>query len=98
MTKPDIVLMLDSARGRYIPRDFAEIVDRKSVSNVLNIHWAILKAGPDHEHYWDIWQDVEQNAVVTIDDVRYRLHQDGDLWLVPDGMEWSDSEDCFVWP
>jgi hypothetical protein len=30
--------------------------------------------------------------------VQCTLHQDGDLWLIPVGMEWSDEQDAYVWP
>jgi hypothetical protein len=38
------------------------------------------------------------NATVTDAGICYRLHQDGDLWLVPDGMEWDDDNEWFIWP
>ena len=101
MSKPDMLLWLSDARGIYIPRDFAtSFADRaKSVSGVSDEDWAILEAGPDHEEYWDTWVDVSDEAVITDDKgVRYRVWQSGDCWLVPDGMEWSDEEDTFVWP
>ena len=61
--------------------------------------WTILEAGPDHELYWDVWTGVCDSAVVTdTDGTKYRLWQDGDLWLIPDGMEWNDETDCFEWP
>jgi hypothetical protein len=101
--KPPPLLWLDSARGVYIPRDFAASFGddgrMKAVMNVDNDDWAVLDAGPDHEHYWDVWSDVEQKAeIVFPDNLAYRLHQDGDLWLIPVGMEWSDEHDWFVWP
>jgi len=101
MTKPEPLLWLSDARGIYIPRDFANsFADRdKSVRGVSAEDWAILEAGPDHDQYWDAWSDVCDSAVVTDDDgVEFRVHQDGDCWLIPAGMEWSDDEDFFVWP
>jgi hypothetical protein len=101
MTKPDMLLWLDDHRGQYIPRDFANsFADRaKIVSGVSDDNWEILEAGPEHELYWDVWNDVEQNAVVTDDNgVVYTLYQDGALWLVPEGMEWNDANETFEWP
>jgi hypothetical protein len=101
MTKPDRLLWLNDARGVYIPRDFAQSFgDRaKHVAGVSDENWTILDAGPDHEYYWDVWDEVLTNAVVTDDaGVKYTLHQDGDCWLIPDGMQWSDEKDTFVWP
>lgn len=96
----DAMLWLSDARGQYIPRDFAHsFSDRaKSVANVDAETWAILEAGPDHEHYWEAWSDVCDKAIITDDKgATYRVHQDGDCWLIPEGMEWSD-EDGFHWP
>lgn len=100
-SKPDMMLWLSDARGVYIPRDFANsFADRaKSVLGVSEEDWTILEAGPENDLYWDVWNDVEQNAIVTDDDgVKYRVYQDGDCWLVPEGMEWSDENETFVWP
>jgi hypothetical protein len=97
---PDIILWLTDARGIYIPRDFAtSFTDRdRDVTGVSAEDWAILE-NPDHEHYDDTWSDVLDKAIVTdLDGVRYRLHQDGDLWLVPEGMEWLDDKEVFAWP
>jgi hypothetical protein len=102
-TKPprgEPMLWLSDARGQYIPRDFASsFADRdKSVSGVTPEDWAILEAGPDHEEYWAAWNDVCEHAVITDDSgTCFNIHQDGDCWLIPDGMEWSDAEDFFVW-
>jgi hypothetical protein len=102
MTKKiEPMLWLSDARGIYIPRDFANsFADRaKHVQNVSDEDWAILEAGPDHEWYWEAWVNVCDNAIVTDNDgVRFRVHQDGNCWLIPEGMEWSEENDFFVWP
>lgn len=88
------MLWLDSARGIYIPRDFAQMfVDRdKSVTGVSAEDWEILECGPDHELYWDTWDDVLNNAVVTeADGTKYIVHQDGDCWLVEQGASWDET-------
>jgi hypothetical protein len=98
--RPEMALWLSDARGIYIPRDFAASFANRAatVSGVTEEDWAILDAGPDHEFYWDAWSDVCDNATITMEGVEYSIHQDGDCWLVPDGMEWSDREETFVWP
>jgi hypothetical protein len=98
--KPDSLLWLDDHRGIYIPRDFAKsFADRDSVvSGVSAEDWAILESGPDNESYWECWADVERDAIVTIDGTQYRLHQDGALWLIPDGMEHNEESDSFEYP
>jgi len=100
MAKPDMIIILSDARGVYIPRDFASSVRRDCTTGVSDEDWAILAAGPDHDEYWDAWQEVEQNARITDPDngTVYFVYNDSDCWLVPVGMEWSDEEDTFVWP
>jgi hypothetical protein len=98
---PDMLLWLSDARGVYIPRDFANCFTERAkvVSGVNDDNWEILEAGPEHELYWEAWTEVLDRAIVTSETgVKYRLHQDGDLWLIPEGMEWSDEQDTFVWP
>jgi hypothetical protein len=100
MTKPGIEILLDGARGIYLPRDFAEGMDRNCVSGVSAEDWTILEAGPDHEHYWEAWTDVLDNATATdpTTGVVYRFEQDGDLFAIPEGMEWDDCAGGYVWP
>lgn len=100
-TRPKMILWLGDGRGRYIPRDFAYsfAARAESVSGVDDETWAILEAGPDHEHYWDAWADVENDAVITDEHgTKYHIYNNDDCWLVPDGMKWSDDDDSFVWP
>lgn len=78
-------LFADSARGIYIPQHFAEAVKRDLVTGVTEDDWRILEAGPEHELYWEAWNDVEQRAVVHAPGgIDYYLYQDMDLWLVPE--------------
>src|ERR1700758_4250225 len=102
MTKrPEMLLWLSDARGIYIPRDFAaSFADRaKHVSGVKDEDWAVLEAGPYHEWYWEAWEDVCRDAIVTDENgVKYAVYQDGDCWLIPEGMEWSDETGTFEWP
>ena len=95
----EMLLWLSDSRGIYIPRDFANsFADRaKSVSGVSDHDWAVLEDGPNYEWYWSAWDNVCSNAVVTIDGVKYFVHQDGDCWLVPVGMVWDDKTDTFIW-
>jgi hypothetical protein len=99
--KGEMLLWLSDARGVYIPRDFANsfVARDKSVKGVSAEDWAVLESGPDSEGYWDVWADVSDNAVVTDEKgIEYSVYVDGDCWLVPKGMERSDTGDCFQWP
>ena len=100
-TKPDMLLWLSDVRGQYISHDFANsFSDRdKNVSGVDKDDWLILEAGPDHEYYWEAWEDVSNNAVITDENgVKFTVYQNGDCWLIPEGMEWDDREECFKYP
>lgn len=70
---------LDSARGVYIPRDFAELIDPADWTGITPEDLDVLRAGPEHEFYWDAWTSVLDHAETKDGRV---LHQDGDLWLV----------------
>lgn len=98
---PEPLLWLNDSRGVYIPRDFAaSFRDRaKSVSGVSEAEWQILESGPDEIAYWDVWADVCDNAAITDELGRhFHIYQDCGCWLIPDGMEWSDDTDWFIWP
>lgn len=78
-------LFCDSHHGIYVPQYFAQNIKRDMVEGVSAEDYAVLEKGPDHEHYWDAWADVLDNASVS-DPVKGKchLHQDGDLWIVPE--------------
>lgn len=98
--KPNVMLWLNDLRGIYIPKNFAELfADRaKTVTGVDDETWAILESGPYHELYWEAWDDVCREAVVTDDHGnRFTIYQDGDCWLIPVGMEWNDEIGFFDW-
>jgi len=88
------ILYADGARGQYIPQHFAESVVRETVTGLNDEHWKDLEAGPEHEWYWESWNDVLNRAEITHPDTGevYTLYQDDDLWLVPINAEWDDDE------
>jgi hypothetical protein len=59
----------------------------KTLSEIAERH-AILIAGPDHEHYWDTWDDVLRLASCTNQETgwHYGLEQDGSLYAVYRGQ------------
>ncbi len=101
MTKPNMLLWLSDARGVYIPRDFANsFADRAgAVSGVDEDTWDILDTGPDHDDYWEAWDEVLQNAIITDEHgIKYSIWQEGDCWLIPLGMEWNEEHETYMWP
>ena len=88
--EPNLVLL--DTHGVYIPQMYCSDADE---------HWAkcvgvsyedvlICQAGPYHEWYWEAWDNIRNDAHILSDGVTCRLHQDGDLWEVPDGYEWPE--------
>lgn len=73
-------LLVSDHHGIYVPQVFAEIARRDLFGDSISAEdWAILSAGPEHEHYWDVWDEV-LNSAETEDGVS--LWQDGDLFAV----------------
>lgn len=80
------------SRGIYIPQYFAESCKREMVHGVSAETWATLEAGPDHEFYWDAWDDVMRDAKIrTPDGQEGFLYQDGDLWII-----WGEDDPDFA--
>lgn len=102
MSKPEPILLITDAMGIYIPNRFATYFagDRsKHVANISDEDWAILEQGPNHEHYWETWDEVSMYAVVKdLKGFKYGIYQDGDCWLIPQGMEWNEETNWWIWP
>lgn len=101
MSRPEMMLWLEDTRGIYIPQAFAKSFrDReKDVAGVSPESWATLEVGPEDEWYWDIWDSVRDNAIVTDEHGnKYTVYQEGHCWLVPVGMQWADDGEGFKWP
>jgi hypothetical protein len=86
-------LFLDGNRGVYIPQHFAEAISPADWTGIDAEDLDVLRAGPDHESYWDAWQDVLDHAETKDGRV---LHQDGDLWLVARGKAIEDLNAYFA--
>lgn len=76
-----ITLLLDGARGQFIPRDF---VTKFDLSKFAGIPSAVAEEckNPENEEYWDAWNFILYNTSYIEDGRVFNLHQDGDLWLV----------------
>lgn len=89
-------LFLSDARGINMPKDFAECVRRDRATGISDEDYAVLEAGPDHEWYWDTWNDVCDRAKLTDDNgTVFRLEQDGDLWMVEAAGEFCEYLDTY---
>lgn len=79
--EPAVILFCDGSSGVYIPQRFAAEIMQQYLSGVSQDDLNEL-ADPDGEYYWETWERVCNNAVVTYDGDEYRLHQSDDLWLI----------------
>ena len=80
-------LLINSAAGIYIPEEFInsrltwqlkQIKDQTADDTI-----EIIKDGPDHEAYWDCWDEVlNVEFIMPNTGKRITLHQSGDLWAV----------------
>jgi hypothetical protein len=86
-TKP--FLLVDGLRGIYVAQHFAKTIDRSLVTNVSEEDWRIMEAGPESEHYSDVWLLTQLHAV--IDGGSLHQTEDGDLFWLPTG--WLVAQD-----
>ena len=88
---------LDSARGQYIPRDFAQIIKREFIQGVsLELLDNLAKEDSNEsEFYWHDWQHVCDNVKIVHDGIEYTLHHDGDLWLIHFDAMTSEEKENF---
>jgi len=86
-----VMLLLDSNRGRFIPRDF--VTDNLGALDLVHCaKWGLTEANreyweaaydPENECYWEAWDWILNNAeFVTEGGGKYTLLQDGDLWAL----------------
>lgn len=90
MHEPNLVLL--DTHGVYIPQLYCSDADEQWAKDV-GVDYSdvqICQIGPDHEWYWEAWISILDNAVIESNGVRWRLHQEGDLWEVPEGYEWPE--------
>lgn len=80
--KPSITLLLDGSRGVYLPRDFANLFDTKVWQGISPHNVTVLLQGPDHPHYWEVWDEVLDTAFYMSDQDKYTLYQDDDLFTL----------------
>lgn len=83
--------IVDSHHGIYIPQVF--ITDFEGWKNIKEEDADILKDGPEHEYYWDAWDTVLQNAYFADGCTIWRLHQDADLFAIPEFIYQDDEDD-----
>lgn len=82
-TQEERICIVDGQWGIYIPQRFAYIF-RDALSPTYR---AVLLGGPsqtlesEEDPYWNAWDDAVRNLTLTIDGRKYRLVEDGDLFI-----------------
>ena len=71
-------LLVSDSHGIYVPQHWAMYC--QDMDGVSAEDMEILKAGPDHEWYWEAWDSVLSNAHGFVNGKKWALWQDGDLW------------------
>lgn len=79
--------LLSDSLGIYLPQEFAESFDLKEWGIDDPEVEEILLEGPDHELYWEVWDEVIQDAHFTKDGEEWGLYQDGDLFAFRTDVE-----------
>lgn len=86
------VLALLDTNGIYIPQLYCNHIDEK-IAKEMCVHMEevlICQSGPDHELYWEAWDSIISCAQWISGGVKWTLHQDGDLWEVPEGFSFDE--------
>lgn len=86
------ILLIDGLHGIYVPKVFADTVTIGPLDETDDEGLEFIRENdPYTEGYWETWEDVLDNTILHgKDGTRYTLHQDGDLWAVPEGAEWAE--------
>lgn len=72
------VLLISDANGIYIPQIFYNNFDFGQWKLNKNDYEEL--SNPDNECYWDMWEQLLNNAECCKDGLNYYLDQDGDLF------------------
>ena len=85
-------LAVDGSRGIYVPKFFAE----NYPSCMEGSERDILLAGPEHENYWDVWDEVSYKEYA---EESLYLGESGDVFILSDSpmqaliTAWESSEE-----
>jgi hypothetical protein len=92
-TAAEPALVVSDVHGIYIPQIWCSDITEPDCA-ALQIQWSDVQtcqAGPDQEWYWEAWTAILDYCSFT--DARgivWTLHQDGDLWEVPEGFTFEE--------
>lgn len=94
-----IEILCDSAHGQYIPQIMTTLLHGAGWQHITDENVAIANAGPDHEWYWENWNNILTNATFTDPNTgdEWSLHQDGDLFAVCVARMSPEENEAFMW-
>lgn len=98
---PGIDVAVSDSTGIYAAQRFADRFSTERVAGVSREAWEVLLAGPggEDDSYWEAWDEVIGDALVVDQwGIGWRIWQNGDVFLVPTYMEWSDRDESYVMP
>ena len=85
----DVTLYLSEDRGIYIPRDFAESINRECI--IDREKWEVeldflIKYDTKKDFYWETWQNILDHLKIKIGRRTYFFCQasPGDVWMIRD--------------
>lgn len=79
---------VDSHHGIYSGQIFAQSLDFSQVEGISQDDWDILLAGPDHEHYVEVWADELQNVIVKDSNgKRFLVWENEGIFLYPEEIQ-----------
>lgn len=87
-------VIVDGSYGIYVPQRFVKAYSPDEWNIALD-DLRVLIAGPDHEHYWETWDDVLSKAQFTDSQGNvWRLTQDGDLFAYCEQLMTRDEREA----
>lgn len=91
----DCRLLISDNQGIYIPQIYCQQLTEDDAAE-YGIEWSDVvccQSGPEQEWYWESWQaildsaEIIEPATLKEDESVWRLHQNGDLWMVRADVE-----------
>ena len=87
-----IKFAVDGVHEIHVPKRFFELYPQ--FLERLNDEDKEIITNPDHEHYFEVWDDFYRNFSVRLHtdsgDHRWILYQDEDVFFVRDDHEWDE--------
>ena len=89
--QPSLILL--DTHGVYIPQLWCSDLDENQ-AEAIGASWDDVKTcqlGPDQAWYWEAWTAILDSVSMTDEaGITWTLHQDGDLWEIPEGFTFED--------